>query len=89
VKLAGISRTEKAEYLNDKINELQTHRKNKSNGDLYRGKNEFKKGYQPRSNLVNDEKCDLFADSHNILNTWKNYFSQLLIVHRVSDVRQT
>jgi hypothetical protein len=23
-----------------------------------------------------------------ILNTWKNYFSQLLNVHRVSDVRQ-
>jgi hypothetical protein len=28
------------------------------------------------------------ADSHNILNRWKNYFSQLLSVHRVSDVRQ-
>jgi hypothetical protein len=31
---------------------------------------------------------DLLADSHNILNRWKNYFSQLLNVHRVSDVRQ-
>jgi hypothetical protein len=31
---------------------------------------------------------DLLADSHNILNKWKNYFSQLLNVHRVSDVRQ-
>ncbi|PNF13763.1 hypothetical protein B7P43_G13144 [Cryptotermes secundus] len=30
---------------------------------------------------------DLFADSH-ILNRWRNYFSQLLNVHRVSDVRQ-
>jgi hypothetical protein len=35
-----------------------------------------------------DEKGDLLADSHNILNRWKNYFSQLLNVHRVSDVRQ-
>jgi hypothetical protein len=25
---------------------------------------------------------------HNILNRWKNYFSQLLNVHNVSDVRQ-
>jgi hypothetical protein len=25
-------------------------------------------------------------DSHNILNRWKNYFSQLLNVHTVSDV---
>jgi hypothetical protein len=37
---------------------------------------------------VNDENCDLLADSHNILNRWKNYFSQLLNVHNVSDVRQ-
>jgi hypothetical protein len=49
----------------------------------------FKKGYQPRSNLVKDENGDLLADSHNIFNRWKNYFSQLLIVYRASDVRQT
>jgi hypothetical protein len=30
----------------------------------------------------------LLADSHNILNRWKNYFSQLLNVFNVSDVRQ-
>jgi hypothetical protein len=36
---------------------------------------------------VKDENGDLLADSH-ILNRWKNYFSQLLNVHRVSDVRQ-
>jgi hypothetical protein len=29
----------------------------------------------------------LQADFHNILNRWKNYFPQLLNVHRVSDVR--
>jgi hypothetical protein len=37
---------------------------------------------------VNDENGDLLADSYNMLNRWKNYFSQLLIVHNVSDVRQ-
>jgi hypothetical protein len=31
---------------------------------------------------------DLFADSHNIVNRLKNYFSHLLNVHNVSDVRQ-
>jgi hypothetical protein len=31
---------------------------------------------------------DLLADSHNILNRWKNCLSQLLTVHNVSDVRQ-
>jgi hypothetical protein len=37
---------------------------------------------------VKDINGDLLADSHNILNRWKNYFSQLLNVHNVSDVRQ-
>jgi hypothetical protein len=37
---------------------------------------------------VKDENGDLLADSHNILNKWKNYFSQLLNVHRGSDARQ-
>jgi hypothetical protein len=36
---------------------------------------------------VKDENGDLLADSHNILNRWKNY-SQLLNVHNVGDVRQ-
>jgi hypothetical protein len=37
---------------------------------------------------VKDENGDLLADSHDILNRWKNYFPQLLNVHNVSDVRQ-
>jgi hypothetical protein len=36
---------------------------------------------------MKDENGDL-ADSHNILNWWKNYFPQFLNVHNVSDVRQ-
>jgi hypothetical protein len=56
--------------------------KNKNIRDQYRGINYIKRGYQPRSNLVEDENGDLLADNH-ILNRWK-----LLNVHRVSDVRQ-
>jgi hypothetical protein len=37
---------------------------------------------------MKDENGDLLADSHNIINRWKNYFSQLLNVHYVGDVRQ-
>jgi hypothetical protein len=37
---------------------------------------------------VKDENGDLFADSQNSSNRCKNYFSQLLNVHNVSDVRQ-
>jgi hypothetical protein len=36
-----------------------------------------------------DENGDLLADSNNILNRWKNYFSELLNVHNVSAVMQT
>jgi hypothetical protein len=62
--------------------------KNKNIGDLYREQNKLIWGHQPRNNLVKDENGDLLADSHSILNMWKNYFSQLLNVHNVSDVRQ-
>jgi hypothetical protein len=43
--------------------------------DLYRDINDFKKGYQPRCNIVKDEKGDLVADSHSIVARWRNYFS--------------
>jgi hypothetical protein len=55
--------------------------------DQYRGISHFKRGYQCRSNLVKDENGDLLTDSH-ILNRCKNYYTQLLNVHRVSNVRQ-
>jgi hypothetical protein len=81
-------RNRKREYLKDKINELATNSKNKNIRYLYWGINECKRGYQPRNNLVKDKNGDLLANSHNILNRWKNYFSQLLNVHNVSDARQ-
>jgi hypothetical protein len=67
---------------------LQQNSKNKNIGDLYRGINGFKRGYQPRNNLVKDENGDLLADSQNTLNRWKNHYYQLLNVHNISDVRQ-
>jgi hypothetical protein len=39
--------------------------------------------------LVKDERGDLVADSHKILNRRKNYFCQLLNVHGAGGVRQT
>jgi hypothetical protein len=80
-------RNKKREHMKDKLNELATNSKNKNIRDLYKGVNEFKRSHQPRNNLVKDENGDLLADSHNILNRWKNYFSQLQNVHSVSDVK--
>jgi hypothetical protein len=57
--------------LKERINELDSNIKNKN---LYRGISEFKKGYQPRINLVENARSDLLADPHNILNRRKNYF---------------
>jgi hypothetical protein len=72
-----------------KIEELETNIKIKNIRDLYRGINNFKKGYQPRTNVVKGGKGDLVADSHSILARWRNNFSQLLNIHGVNDVRQT
>jgi hypothetical protein len=37
---------------------------------------------------VKNENNDLLADTHNVLNIWKNYFTQLLNVRNVSEARQ-
>jgi len=49
----------------------------------------FKKGYHPRTNIVQDEKGDLVRGSHIILASWRNQFSQLFIIHGIIEVRQT
>ena len=46
----------------------------------------IKKGYQPRCNIVKDEKGELVADSHSIVARWRNYISQLFNVHRLKVV---
>jgi dsDNA-specific endonuclease/ATPase MutS2 len=73
-------------YLKVKIEELDTNSKINNVRDLYRGINDFKKGYKPRSFIVKDKKGDLFVDYHSIMARWRNYFSQLLNVHGANDV---
>jgi hypothetical protein len=81
-------RNKKKSYLKAKTEEPETNSKTETFRDLYRGINDFKTGYQPRTIIVKDEKGDLVADSHSIMARWRNYFSQILNVHLVSDVRQ-
>ena len=68
-------RKKEKEYLKAKVDELEINNKIKNNQDLHMGINDFKKGYQPRSNIVKDEKGDFVADSHSILARWRNHFS--------------
>jgi len=79
----------KKEYLKAKIHEHETFSKIKNIGDLYRGISDFKKCYEPRPNIVKDEKGDMVTDCHSLLDRWRNHFSQLLNVHGVNEVRQT
>jgi hypothetical protein len=81
-------RNKKKAYLRAKIEELKTNSKIQNIRDLYRGISDFKKGYQPRSSIVKNEKGDLVADSHSNVARWRNYFSQLFNVHGVKDVMQ-
>ena len=60
-------RNKKKEYLKARIGGLETDSKIKNIRDLYRGINDFKKGYQPRTYIVKNEKGDLVTDSHSIL----------------------
>jgi hypothetical protein len=50
--------------------------------------NSYKKCCRSETNIVKDERGELFADCHSILDRWRNYFSQLLNVNGVSEVRQ-
>ena len=72
-----------------KIGKLKTNRKIKIVRDMYRGISNFKKGYQPRTNIVKDEKGNLVTDCHSSLAKWRNYFSQLLNTYGFNDVRQS
>jgi hypothetical protein len=55
-------RNKRREYLKGKINKLETNNNNKDIRDLYRGINEFKKGYQPKINIIKDDNGSLLAD---------------------------
>jgi hypothetical protein len=70
----------KKEYVEAKIDELETNSKINNIRNLYRAISEFKKGYQPRINIVKVEKVDSITDCHSTVARWKKHFSQLLNV---------
>ena len=82
-------RNKMKEYLKGKIEEFETYSKIKNIRGLYRGINDLEKVYQPRTNIVIEEKGDLVADTHSILGRWRNYFSLLKNIHGANDVSQT
>jgi hypothetical protein len=69
--------------------ELETNSNLKNITDLYRDISDFKKGYQPRTNVVKDERDDLVTDSLSILARWRDHFCQVLNVNVKNYVKQT
>jgi hypothetical protein len=55
-------RNKRKAYLKAKIEEMETNSKINNVRDVYMAINDFKKGYQPRTRIVKDEKGDLVAD---------------------------
>jgi len=82
-------RNKEKEYLEVKIDKLETNSKIKNIRDLYSGISDFKKGYHPRTNIIKDEKSDLVTDFHRISARWWNHFSQLLHINGFHDFRRT
>ena len=62
-----------------KIEYLETNSETKNIRD-------FKKSYQPRTNIANVEKGGLVTYFHSILSKLRNNFSPSLNVHGVNDV---
>jgi hypothetical protein len=60
-------RNKKNKYLKAKTDEIETNSKIKNTIDLYRDVIDFKKCYQPGTNIAKVEKGGLFTDSHSIL----------------------
>jgi hypothetical protein len=66
VNLADIAGTKRRNLLRAKIDELEINSELKNIGNLYRGVNDFKKSYQPGTNIVKDKKVDLVKDTHSV-----------------------
>ena len=45
---------------------------------MYKGINEFKKGYQPRTYLIKKHDVTIVADTSSILSRWEQFFINLL-----------
>ena len=65
-------RNKKQVYLKAKVEELETVRSKISGTSI--GAYDCKKGYQPRTNIVKDERGNLVADCNSILGRWRNHF---------------
>ena len=75
-------RKKKRDYMKAKVSKLEESSKNKNIREIYKGINEFKKGYQPRNYVIKKHDGRIEADRTSILNIWEKLFSNLLKVNQ-------
>ena len=75
-----IFRKKKRDYMKAKVNKLEENSKNKNIREMYKGINEFKKGYQPRPFVIKKHDGAIVADITSILSRWEQFFNNLLNV---------
>ena len=49
---------------------------------MYKGINEFKKGYQPSAYVIKKHDGSIVADTTSILRRWEQFFSNLINVNQ-------
>jgi hypothetical protein len=63
-------RKKKCDYMKVKVNRLEESSKTKNIREMYKGINEFKKGYQPRAYVIKKHDGTIVADATSILSRW-------------------
>ncbi|XP_070166158.1 uncharacterized protein [Polyergus mexicanus] len=76
----NIFKNKKRQYLKRKIEEINENGQSGNVRGMYMGINNYRKGFQARTEMVKDENDNLITDSTGVLNTWKNHFDRLLNV---------
>ena len=67
--------------MNENVNKLEENSKNNNIREIYKGINEFKKGYQTRTYIIKKHDGTIVADTISILSKWEQFFSCLLNVN--------
>lgn len=81
-----ILRTEKRKYINSKIIKAEEDRSRNNAKDFHRTVRFFQKGYQPRVFGIRGMDGTLVSEKQKVLNTWKDYFEDLLNCEEVSGI---
>ena len=68
--------TKKCDYLKEKVNKLEEKSKNKIIWEMYKGINEFTKGYQPCAYVIKKQDGTIVGDTIKLKIKFMAYSSQ-------------